>query len=97
MSQLVIALETYTEDGWYGRRKRYYYPGPTGNGFKNKTEANKFKGKLKKYVKQKFKHNSDTTVSSDVKVGLLEDFTTYMYCGAGPSYSCPNVIIQNLI
>ena len=91
-SKLVITLETYTEDGWYGTLKRYIYSGPEGLGFKNRTEAGKYKSKLKKFVKTKI--SSRTNINGDIKVGLLESFPTYIYCGAGPSYSCNNIEVK---
>jgi hypothetical protein len=95
-SKWVISLETYTDDGWYGKNNRYYYAGHDSQGFKNKTEAGKFKGKLKKYVKELIKYRNQTEINGDVKVGLLGDFKTYIYCGAGPSYSCTNIEVKNL-
>ena len=95
-SKIVVALETYTNNGWYGKRNRYYYAGPDGQGFKNKTEAGKFKGKLKKYVKELIKYRNQTEINGDVEVGLLGDFKTYIYYGAGPSYSCNNVEVKEI-
>jgi len=92
-SKLVIALETRTDDGWYGTYSRFVYSGPEGLGFKNKTEANKYKSKLKKHVKGRI---GLRTKMLDTKVGLLEDFPTYIYCSAGPSYSCNNIKIETL-
>jgi hypothetical protein len=94
--KLVISLKTYTDDGWYGTRSRYYYAGPDGNGFKNKKEAKAFKSKLRKCIKERIKCNSKTVIDGDFVVGILDDFCTYKYCGAGPSYSCPNVEIKNI-
>jgi hypothetical protein len=93
-SKLIIALETYTDDGWYGRRSRYIYSGPEGLGFKNKTEANKYKSKLKKFVKGRL--TSKTEIIGDVKVDLLDNFSTYIYCGSGPSYACTNIEVKSL-
>jgi len=95
MGNLVISLKTYTNDGWYGLSNRYYYAGVDGNGFKNKTEANKFKSKLKKYIKNKIKYSSKTEINGDFEVNILENFCTYIYVGAGPSYSCPNVEVKH--
>ena len=96
-SRLVLTLETYTEDGWYGERRRYFYAGLDGKGFKNKTEANKFKGKFKKTIKQRLKYDKKTSIGENVVVGVLSGFTTYRYAGAGPSYSCPNIEITELL
>jgi hypothetical protein len=95
-TKIVVALETYTNDGWYGTRNRYYYAGPEGQGFKNKTEAGKYKGKLKKYVKQLIKYRSKTEINGEATTGMLSEFPTYIYCGAGPSYSCSNVEVKNI-
>lgn len=96
MKKLVISLRTYTNDGWYGERHRYYYAGPNGDGFKNRTEANKFKGKLKKHIKERIKSNINREIDGDFEVGILEDFITYKYMGAGPSYSCTNIEVKDL-
>ena len=96
MKKLVISLKTYTDDGWYGTRRRYYYAGPDGSGFKNRTEANAFKSKLKKYIKEQIKYDSKTTIDGDFVVGILDDFCTYKYYGAGPSYSCSNIEVKNI-
>ena len=96
MEKLAITLRTYTNDGWYGKRYRYYYLGPDGNGFKNKTEANKFKSKLKKYVKEHIKFRTNCEIDGDCEVNILENFITYKYMGAGPSYSCTNVEVKSL-
>jgi hypothetical protein len=93
-SKLVIALETHTDDGWYGRNHRYIYSGPEGLGFNNKTEANKYKSKLKKFVKGKL--SSRTKINGDVRVGFLCNFPTYIYCSFGPSYSCTNIEVKSL-
>jgi hypothetical protein len=93
-SKLIIALETYTDDGWYGCRSRYIYSGPEGKGFRTKTEANKYKGKLKKFVKGRL--TSKTEINGEVKVGELGDFPTYIYSSFGPSYSCNNIEVKNL-
>jgi hypothetical protein len=93
-SKLVIALETYTDDGWYGRRARYIYSGPEGKGFRTKTEANKYKGKLKKFVKGRL--TLKTEINVEVKVGELGYFPTYIYSSFGPSYSCTNIEVKNL-
>jgi hypothetical protein len=95
MGNLVISLKTYTNDGWYGLSNRYYYAGVDGNGFKNKTEANKFKSKLKKYIKNKIKYNSKIEIDGGFEVGILENFCTYRYMGAGPSYSCTNIEVKH--
>ena len=95
LEKIVVALETYTDDGWYGKHRRYFYAGPEGLGFKNKTEAGKFKSKLKKYVKERIKYLNKTEINGDVKVDYLNNFSTYKYCGAGPSYSCSNIEIKN--
>jgi hypothetical protein len=92
--KLVVALRTYTENDWYGDRLRFYYTGPDGQGFKTQKEARKFKGKLKKYVKTRIKGDSRTEIDGDVEIGILENFCTYKYMGAGPSYSCPNIEVK---
>lgn len=87
---IVIALEVYVEDNWYGKRYRFYYAGENGLGFKNKTEAKKYGSKLKKHIKQTRRYNGNLVA------GKLDEFVTYKYLGAGPSYSCPNILIKSL-
>jgi hypothetical protein len=93
---LVLALETYTEDGWYGTRRRYYYAGPDGQGFKNKSAASKFKSDLRKYVKGLIQGKTKTSINGTVVCGLLNEFPTYKYMGAGPSYSCCNIEVTDI-
>jgi hypothetical protein len=96
MENLAITIRTYTNDGWYGKRTRYCYLGPDGNGFKNKTEASKSKSIFKKYIKNLIKYELPRTeIDGDIEIGLLSNFTTYKYCGSGPSYSCPQFVIEH--
>lgn len=88
---IVSAIMVHIEDGWYGQNARYYYAGPEGTGFKNKTEARKSIGKLKKYVKSKIKHNTRSSLNGPGGVGILDEMKTYIYGGIGPSWACTNI------
>ena len=93
---IAITIRTYADNGWYGSRVRYCYLGPEGTGFKNKTEASKFKGIFKKFVKNYIKNQfNKPEINGDIEIGKLSDFETYVYCGAGPSYYCPQIIINH--
>jgi hypothetical protein len=89
---LVVAIMVNVNDNWYGKNYRYYYAGPEGTGFKNKTEARKSAGALKKYVKNRIKQQfgSKGSMSNDVVIGDLNEMETYKYYGAGPSWACDN-------
>jgi hypothetical protein len=93
MKQLVIAILTYENDGWYGKRRRYYYAGPDGLGFQNKTEAKKYQSKLKKHVKNTLRTKEEL---NGIEVGDLESMVTYKYMGAGPSLSITNIKVSLL-
>ena len=92
---MVIVLETYTDDGRYGKRCRYYYTGPDGLGFKTKKQARQFKSPFKKYIKKNL--GSKTEINGEIEIGILDTFCTYKYMGAGPSYSCPNIEVKNIL
>lgn len=93
MSKIVISVLTYESDGWYGKRRRYYYEGPDGLGFKNKTEAKKYGSRLKKHVKGILCTQEEF---NGFEVGDLESMVTYKYMGAGPSLSITNIKINSL-
>jgi hypothetical protein len=92
MTKLVVAIMVHVDDNWYGKNYRYYYAGPEGTGFKNKTEARKSAGALKKYVKNRIKQQfgSRGSMSNDVVIGDINEMETYKYYGAGPSWACDN-------
>ena len=91
MKKLVVAIMVHVKDDWYGKSFRYYYAGPDDTGFKNKTEAKKHAGVLKKYVKDRVKVRFGTKGSmGDVEIGDINEMETYKYYGAGPSWACTN-------
>jgi hypothetical protein len=103
MTKLVVAIMVNVEDNWYGKNYRYYCAGPDSTGFKNKTEARKYAGALKKYVKSRIKQQfgSKGSMSNDVVIGDINEMETYKYYGAGPSWACDNCevtvdIIKNI-
>ena len=89
---IVVAIMVNVDDNWYGKNYRYYYAGSEGTGFKNKTEARKSAGALKKYVKNRIKQQfgSRGSMSNDVTIGNINEMETYKYYGAGPSWACDN-------
>ena len=92
MKKLVVAIMVHVQDGWYGQNYRYYYAGPDDAGFKNKTEARKQAGALKKYVKEhiKYRFGAKGSMDNDVVIGDINEMETYKYYGAGPSWACAN-------
>ena len=92
MKKLVVAIMVHVNDDWYGKSFRYYYAGPDETGFKNKTEARKYAGALKKYVKNRIKQQfgSRGSMDNEVVIGDINEMETYKYYGAGPSWACDN-------
>lgn len=92
MKKLVVAIMVHVKDDWYGKNFRYYYAGPDDTGFKNKTEAKKHAGTLKKYVKDRVKvlFGTKGSMDNDVVIGDINEMETYKYYGAGPSWACDN-------
>lgn len=89
---IVVAIMVNVDDNWYGKNYRYYYAGPEGTGFKNKTEARKCAGALKKYVKEsiKYRFGAKGAMRNDIVIGDINEMETYKYYGAGPSWACDN-------
>jgi hypothetical protein len=92
MKKLVVSIMVNVKDDWYGKNYRYYSTGPDSTGFKNKTEARKYAGALKKCVKNRIKQQfgSRGSMSNEVVIGDLNEMETYRYYGAGPSWACDN-------
>ena len=88
----VVAVQFYFEDGWYGTRRRYIYAGENGEGFDSKGEARTHTSMLKKYLKKV----SGIKETGKVEIDELEKLETYRYCGAGPSWSCNNCMVDAL-
>jgi|LakMenEpi03Aug12_release.lakeMendotaPanAssembly.Ray.scaffolds.fasta_scaffold241832_3 hypothetical protein len=91
--KLVVSFIHYEDDGWYGKRIRYYLAGPEDNGFTNKSEARKYASKLKKFIKK----NLCKVITNNPIIGDInnqEEMPTYKYCGAGPSWSCVNYEVK---
>lgn len=99
----VLTLEWYIPDNWYGTRKRLVLSLDEENGFKNASEANRQRSLFIKYINSRFKkppvkrgdgrEHHEKFKGEQTKVGHLGNFATYIYCGAGPSYSCDNILI----
>lgn len=82
--EILLICEEYVENGWYGDRYRTVVVPEEGKTFSTKTEANKYKGKLKKLVKSVGKSEGkgvNTPYVTD------ENPPDYIYCGKGPSTS----------
>ena len=99
MSKLVVSVMVYVENGWYGKRYRYFYAGQEGNGFENKTQARKSAGALKRYVKERIKYQfgAKGSISGDIEIGDINnkvEMPTYKYYGAGPSWACTNCEVE---
>lgn len=96
MEKLVVSFMVYVDDNWYGKRYRYYYAGPEGNGFENEAHAKKAASVLKKYVKSRIKDQfgSKGSISGDMEIGDINTMPTYKYLGAGPSWACTNVEVN---
>ena len=99
---IVLTLEWYIPDDWYGTNKRLVLSLDGENGFKNASEANRYRSLFIKCINRRFKklvkRNDGTShkekfKSTETKTGSLSSFPTYIYCGAGPSYSCNNILI----
>jgi len=84
---LVLGIEFYVADDWYGERYRFIFEGEDGKGFKTKGEAGKYSSMLKKWCKAR----DSRYTQGNVDAKPFEDFPTYKYMGAGPSYSCKNI------
>ena len=84
---LVLGIEFYLDDGWYGDRRRFIFDGEDGEGFRTKGEAGQYSSMLKKWCKAR----DSKYTQGKVDAKPLEDFPTYKYMGAGPSYSCKNI------
>jgi hypothetical protein len=83
----VLAATWYTPDNWYGSNDRVILLPEEGQGFSTAKEAKQYRGLLATYIKQKFgkKLKAEPTT--------IDKCPTYIYCGAGPSYSCTNHFI----
>jgi hypothetical protein len=100
----VLTFTYHTPDGWYGRNTRFVLLLNDGNvhknrhcpassdaeGFKTKGDAMRVKGLFVQWMKNKF-GKEPKVKASDIVFGVYSQFPTYIYCGAGPSYSCTNV------
>ena len=86
---IVLACHVYIDDGWYGDRRRVILSKEDGTGFTSKTEANKFKVRLRKHTTQMFNNQSKVgeITNENVVANEREEFKTYTYVSAGPSLS----------
>jgi hypothetical protein len=83
----VLAITWYIPDNWYGTRKRVILSADETTGFATAKEAKAFNSQLRTYVKQKY------GISQKPEFKTVSECPDYIYCGAGPSYSCTNIFI----
>jgi hypothetical protein len=89
---IILALKYHVDDNWYGQNYRVVLSPDGIVGFNTITEAKKYRGAFVKYFnKNQGKTNKIKMKVADVKIGELGTFPTYIYCSAGPSYSCTNL------
>ena len=89
---LVLSYEWYVPDNWYGKNYRVILT-PDINGFNNAKETKQYKSWLSRYIKDKCQV-TNKGITKEMSFGPLSNKPTYIYCGAGPSYSCSNRIIS---
>jgi hypothetical protein len=88
----VLTFTWHIPDGWYGSNRRFVLLLNEGEGFKTKGDAMQVRSLFVQWMNNKF--GKDRKVkASDIVFGVYSQFPTYIYCGAGPSYSCTNVHI----
>ena len=83
----VLAITWYIPDNWYGTRNRVILVTGENTGFETAKEAKAFNSQLRQYVKQKY------GISQKPVFATISECPTYIYCGAGPSYSCTNIFV----
>jgi len=88
----VLTFTWHIPDGWYGSNRRFVLLLNEGEGFKTKSDAMRVRGLFVQWMKNKFGKERKVK-ASDIVFGEYSKFPTYIYCGAGPSYSCTNVHI----
>jgi hypothetical protein len=86
----VLVIEWHVKDNWYGQNYRMVLSKSETEEFKNAKEAKPYRSLLAKFINDKFKLKVTAKRSN---FGKLLSFKTYIYCGAGPSYSCNNIHI----
>jgi len=87
---LVLSIQWYVKDEWYGNNYRLVLNGLSEDGFKTKSDAKKYSSYIKKYLKHK----------ENIKNGIIDiceysNLETYRYCSMGPSWSCTNIHIKS--
>ena len=83
----VLVIEWYVSDNWYGSNKRVILTLTKETGFKTSSESRPYVSLLKKYVNENF------GVKRTPVFKTIDACPTYIYCGAGPSYSCTNIFV----
>lgn len=86
----VLTLFRYIKDNWYGTRYRMVLIKDDHTGFKNKRETKEYWLKFVTFMK--VQRNWPAT-NRQLEFDALSKFPTYIYCGAGPSYSCTNMYV----
>jgi hypothetical protein len=88
----VLTFSWHIPDGWYGSNRRFVLLLNESEGFKTKSDAMRVRGLFVQWMKNKFGKERKVK-ASDIVFGEYSKFPTYIYCGAGPSYSCTNIHI----
>jgi hypothetical protein len=88
----VLTFTWHIPDGWYGSNGRFVLLLNEGEGFKTKSDAMQVRGLFVQWMKNRFGKERKVK-ASDIEFGVYSQFPTYIYCGAGPSYSCTNIHI----
>ena len=93
IKDIVLVGDVYVEDNWYGQRYRVILRPTIDSFFKNKTEMKKYEGKVRKYIKGKYKTSGETYMGD---YGKLID---YWYVSMGPSiyYHRTELTIEELL
>jgi hypothetical protein len=88
--EIVLVGDVYIKDNWYGTRYRIILKPDINTFFKNKTEAKKYEGKVKKYIKGKY------NTTGQIYIGELID---YIYVSMGPSiyYNRVEITVNELL
>jgi len=88
----VLAFTWHVTDNWYGKNYRVVLlKEDSPICFESAKEAKSYRTKLARYIKAK--HPESKATGKRMAFKNYAEFPTYIYCGAGPSYSCSNMHI----
>lgn len=80
--KIVLVLEYYKDDGWYGKRYRIVLQPEKDKFFTTKTEAKKYTSLVKKFIKREKPYIGEFNGAYQAELDSLID---YQYRGAFPS------------